>query len=213
MARTAEHHVLVDFVREHKKVVALGQRGNPAQRVKVQHAAGWIAGGIEHDGPGLGRDVRGENLRIDPVAIRLAAGHKHRARASEHEAGIVGDPGRRGNQDLVAGIETGLRSNEDAFLDADRHEDIVDPRLDRILARQLGGDRLAQFGQAGTHRVDHVSAVFGDGGAARLLDVGRRIEVRRAGCKADHMFPGRAHFLHPVCHRQRDGRRDGGDSG
>src|SRR3546814_13419019 len=57
--------------------------------------------------------------------------------------------------------------------------------VEAVLTLELGGDRLAQLGNAGDRRVLCLAAV--DGVDRGFLDIVRRIEIRLAGAEADHV--------------------------
>ena len=103
-----------------------------------------------------------------------------------HRFGI-GGPVRRGQDDLVAGVEQRLERVVDRVLPAVGHDDLA--RFDHV-ARVAGGlrrDRGAQLGEPGRGRVLVVARV-GTRSGGRVDDVRRRREVGLAGTEADDVL-------------------------
>src|ERR1039458_8501283 len=73
-------------------------------------------------------------------------GHGNRAQA-KRDRGISGEAGI-GIEDFVAGIEQGHHREEESDLAAGREYDVGWRNLDVASARQVGGDFLAQGGDA-----------------------------------------------------------------
>ena len=196
----AVHGVGVDevfegLVREHEEIVAPGGLGDRLELGRSEHAAGGVVGGVEEDRPRPRTDPRREvGARHGPPAER----HADRRRSREADQGVVGDPARGGQQHLVARVETGPGRQRDALLDADGDDDLLRVGGDPVLVPELVRDRAAKVLEPGARAVGHVPVVFVERGTGLALDLGRGVELGRAGDEVEHVAARCAQALDAV---------------
>ncbi len=124
----------------------------------------------------------------------------------------VGRPIRGGADDLVARIAQRREGGVDGVLAAVGDEHLGGVDGDAGVAEGLGGDRLAQLGQAAGGCVA-VVAHFGAGGDGRLDDVVGGGEVGFAGAEADDVLPFGLEGLGLGVHGEGGRGGDGGEAG
>ena len=155
--------------------------------------AGGIAGRVEDEPAGFGRDRGLERLWRQFEAGFDACGGNHRLAArQEHHVGVA-DPIGGGDQHLVPGIERGHEGVVEDLLaargDADLRGHIIEP----VVALELGADRRLELGNA-VH-----GGVFGlaflDGADTGGADMRGGREIRLSGPQADHVAPCGLEFL------------------
>ena len=113
--------------------------------------AGRVAGRVQDQPLGPGRDRALEILGLQLEALRLRALHDdRRAVAEQHHLGIGHPVGRRDDH-LVAGIERRQHGVEDDLLAARGDDGLRRLVVEAMVALHLGADRLAQRRRAG-HR-------------------------------------------------------------
>ena len=120
---------------------------------------------------------------VEPEVVRHPDRDRHWRRPDEPGQRFVDRVARVGHEDLVARIDQRQDRVQHHALAADRDEHPV--RLDReaLAGRRVGGDRLAQGGDARERRV--VGRTRVERGLGRSPDVGRGIEVRLADLEVD----------------------------
>ncbi len=106
-------------------------------------------------------------------------------RGGAHEAGqrLVDGVARVGHEDLVARVDQAEDGVQHHALAADRDEDLLRIGGHALAQVHVGGDGLAQGGDARERRV--VGGALVEGLLGRLAHVGRRIEVRLADLEVD----------------------------
>ena len=179
----------VDVVGEHAHIGMIDQYVRDGGHLvpRVGRARG-VAGRVEHQPAGTGRDRGGERLRPELEPVGRAGRHDHRRPFRQHHHVGVGDPVGRRHDHLVARIEARHQRVVEHVLGAGAHADLVGRVVEIVLPRELAGDRLLQRGQAvdagvlGLARLNRLDA----GG----LDGVRRVEVGLAGAEADHVLAG-----------------------
>ena len=196
--RIGVDEVLEGLVREHEEVVAPGGVGDRLELGRPEDAAGGIVGRVEEDRPRpRGDPLREVGLRqhlVGPLVERHADGYRPR----EPDEGVVGDPARGEQQHLVARVEAGPGSERDALLDPDGDDDVVRVGGDPVLAPELVRDHAAKVLEPRAQAVGHVPVVFVDRGVGFALDLGRGVELGRAGDEVEHVVARRAQALDAV---------------
>ena len=117
-------------------------------------------------------------------------------------------PVGRGDDDLIAGVQRGLKQVIQAVLGAAGDEDLIGAVFEPVFTPELVADRLFQRGRAVNGRVFGL-ALF-EGGDRGLLDVLRRVEIGFARAEADDVPSRGAQFGRAGRHRERGGRFDAG---
>ncbi len=210
MPGVAVDQVLVDLVGDHPDAVLHGPAADRLDLLRRVDGAGRVRRRVEQQHLGA-RGPRGlQLLDGDQVTGRLVGGHHHRNTARQGDRLGVGGPVRRGQQDLVARVDQGLKRLVDGLLAAIGHQHLTGLHGVVGIAPGLRGDGLAQLRQAGRRAVAVVLRV-GAGGDGGVHDRLRRREVRLAGAEPDHRSAGRLEGLRLGVHGQRGGLADPAD--
>ena len=168
--------VLVDVVGEHPNVrVAAQHLGEPFQILRRVERAGRVAGIVEDQPLRLRGECPLELLGRQPERVRPRGRDHHRRTAREQHHVGVAHPERRGDDDLVVGVERRGEGVVDDLLAAVAHQHLVGGIAQCVLAIELAADGLAQLGDAGERRVFRLP--LDDGAHRRDLDVVRGVEV------------------------------------
>ena len=176
--------VLVDVVRHHQHVGMPGQHvGEGAVLRDGVAGARWIAGRIDQQPARLsgdgGLELGGRDL--EAVLLRASNGHGDALAGENHVR--IGDPVGGRNDHLVAGLQRGLERAVDGALRAIGDDDVSRAVGETVLAVQLGGNGLPQFGRPGQHGVAGRARLDGPGGGG--ADVRRGVEIGLADDQAD----------------------------
>ena len=180
--------LVVNIVGEHPDIGVLQQHvANGAQLLGRISGAGGVAGGVEEEPFGFGRDGGLQILGAQLEPVILAAGHEYgRALGQRHDIRVA-HPARGGDNHLVARLHGGQHGVENNLLAAGGNDNFFRLVIDAGVAQEFGGNGLAQrrgagnigvFGIAGLNRLD-----------GRLLDVLRRVEIRLSGGQANNVTP------------------------
>ena len=182
-------HLPVDLVGEDRDV---GKARQPFdQRVDLRlggDAAGRVGRRIEDDQPRLGRDQVQRFLGREGEAVLFADRDRHGPRAGELDHRAIDRKSGIGIEDVGAGLAEHQDRREHGDLAArhDHHE--VGRHLDAEAPVDVGGDRLAQFLDAGRRRVAVVAVA--QRLHRRLDDVLGRAEIGLADAEVDDVAAG-----------------------
>jgi hypothetical protein len=166
-----------------------------AQRPEVGLAVGGsrgIAGRVQDDPLGLGRDRPLERRGLQLEALRLGAVDDHRHAVAEQHHLRIGHPVGRRDDHLVARVEGGQHGVEDDLLAARGDDGLGGLVVEAVIALHLGADRLTQGGRSRHGRVPRV--VVADRLDPGFLDVVGGREVGLAGGEANDVLAGRFHL-------------------
>ncbi|OQC66001.1 MAG: hypothetical protein BWX50_01460 [Euryarchaeota archaeon ADurb.Bin009] len=191
---------LVDLVGKREYIVVPADIGDQPERVRVQHRAGGVRGGVDHDHPYPGADSLEQGI-VDLERLgreRVVPGKAARYTGT----GLVGDPGGVEDEHLVAGVQDGLHRLVYGVFCPAGDDHLIRLCRKPVLAGDLLGNRARQLRYAGTRGVMRLSAA--ESVDTGILDVCRGIEVRLPDREADDIDT----FLrHPLCRvRYLDGR-------
>ena len=144
-----------------------------------------VAGRVEQEPLGLGRDGLGQDFRLQLVAVLDAAVGGHGlAAAEQHDVG-VGHPVGRRDHDLVAGVQRAQQRVVEHLLAAGADRDLRRLVVEAVLALELGADGGLELGDAVDVGVLRLALLEGaDGG---VLDVVGRVEIGLARRQRDHV--------------------------
>ena len=145
--------------------------------------AGRVRRRAQDDPLGLRRDRLLQRVGLQLEALRRRAHHRHRLAPGERHHFRIAHPIGRRDDHLVARIDGGHQRVVEHLLAAGANNDLVRLVGEAVLALELGGDRLLQFGKAVDRGVLGLAGL--DGADRRQLDVGRGVEVGLAGAEAD----------------------------
>ena len=140
--------------------------------------------------------------------LRLRRRNDHRNAADHTDLLGIADPVRRGNNDLVAGIEQREKSGVQARLGAVGDDNGVIIKVHAEVFLHAVRDRRARFDRAGRRRI--LRLTFLNGTDPRFLDMVGRIKIRLPCPKAYDGDTLRLHLLEFRVDRQRCGRSNGG---
>jgi len=151
----------------------------------VIHRTGGIAGRHNQDDARARRDRPGHGLGVDDEFVFRPGHHWHRFGTGQLGDLGVAHPVGRWNDDLVAFVQQHVEGVEQGLLGARADHDLFGVDLETMGLAQPSRGRLAQL-WCPLH-----CGVLGGPGIERLLggflDVNRRIEIRLARAKADHV--------------------------
>ena len=142
------------------------------------------------------------------ICVR-AAGNGHRRCPSQQHDFRIAHPVRRGDNDLVAGVQRGDQRIEQHRLSARRDVHLGRLVVQPVFTLELAADRLLKFRDAVRGRV--LRLAFADRADGGFLDVLRRVEIRLAGAEADHIQTLALHLVGLGRHGNRGGRLHAGD--
>ena len=207
VARIAVDQLFVNLIGNDVEIVLHGQVGQLLQLLARPHAAVGVGGGVEHKGLGARRDALFQILHPGQKALRLRAVEKHRAALGHaHHLGIAYPAGLIHNH-LVAGVEDGLKRVVQRVLGAVGYDNLIHLVAQAVVVEHAVGDGRAQLQRAGHGGVTGLAAI------QRILEGlahhGRRIKIRFACGKADHIHPLRTQRLGFGIHGQGGGRGNG----
>ena len=197
--------LLVDLVGERVEVVVTADIGDEPERIPIEHRAGGVRGGVDHDQLRPGADGLEEGV-VDLEGFggeRVVPGDG----ACELHAGLVGDPRRIEDERLVARVQHGLHRLVDGVFRPAGDDHLALLRGKAVLAGDLLRDRGRQRGYPGARGVMRLAAA--EGVDAGVLDMLRGIEIRLPDGEADDID---ALLRHPLCgvrDLDRRGRSDG----
>ena len=174
------------------------------QRFQVCRRIGsprWVRRRIEHQPLRLGRNRFGQLLWGQAESTSLVRFDDDRCRTAQlNNVGIAYPIGCR-NDHLVTRIECRQKGIEDDRLATRRHHRVRWFIVEPVLALELVGDRLAQFGNSLNRRVAGLVAL--DRTKRGLLDIVGRGKVRLAGTKANDIAALRDQIARFLRHRNR----------
>ena len=131
-----EHDAVVRLVRQQVDraadllLVRRQQPGQGAQRLRRVDAPAGVVGRVDDDGPGPRRQRPRRWPRRSRSQLSAVDLHAHRDRAPVQRQRLVEEPGRRVEDDLVAGIDDGVQRGRQPAERAVGHADVV------VLVRQ-----------------------------------------------------------------------------
>jgi hypothetical protein len=128
--------------------------------------------------------VQLRRCKLKTVVLAARDGYGHAITGQRHIR--IGDPVRRGNDDLVARLNGGRQGAVDRALCAVGHDDFVGVVGQAVLTLQLGGDRLPQLDGSLHRRVAGCARFHGPG--SRLADVRRRVKIGLADDQIDDLL-------------------------
>ncbi len=138
---------------------------------------------------GTRRDRRVEVLGTQFETVVLRTGHRNRGAVAQQYHFRVGDPERRRDRDLVAGVDRGDQRVVQHLLAAGADGDLRGLVIEPVLALEFVADRALQLDPPVEHGVARLAAPHRRD--RRLLDVRRRIEIGLPDRQADDIAPGR----------------------
>ncbi len=176
--------MLVHVVGQHPDMRMLHQ--HVGQRLELGARigrAGGVRRRVEHHPLGPRRDRALQGFRLQLVAVLHAGRHDDRLAPVDRHHLRVADPERRGDDDLVAGVHRHQEGVVEDLLAAGGDDGVGGLVVEPVLPLELGGDRLAQRGNAEHRRILGLAAP--DGVDGRVLDVVGRVEVGLADRQRD----------------------------
>ncbi len=168
------HQAGVDFVGNHIKAVAVRQFHDGLEPVGLGDRTGGVAGGVQDDGHGAGRDPAGDivGIRLEPLRFAKHIGNG-RAVGQADQRGIAHVAGF-GIQHLVAGVHDGKQRVQDGGLGARGHRNLRRIHTHTLTAMLVLGDGFPQFGNAlGQHIVGFALLHGPVGGLHNVLGCGK----------------------------------------
>ena len=138
-------------------------------------AAGGVVGGGQNDGLGLFIDSGLQGLRVHLEVVVLRGQVHGHAPAQPGDGGVQAE-GRRGDDDLIAGIQHGGKRDMQALGGADGQDDLLGVIVQAVFPLLEFGDGLQHIGIAVAGRIVGVIGV--QRGLGRLLHHVRGILVR-----------------------------------
>ena len=167
----------VHVVAEDEDGLVLQNAVNGVQGFLGVDASGGVVGRGEDNGPGPGGDGRLQGLGVDLEAVVLRGqGHGHAP--AELGDGFVEAEGRRGDDDLIPGVQHGGQADKQALRGPDGQDDFIGRIAEAVGPLLKFGDGLQHVGVAVAGGI--VGVVPVQGGLGGLLDHVGGVLVRLA---------------------------------
>ena len=158
----------------------------------VDHA-GRVGRVVEHERLRFIRDGGFKLLRRHFKMLRLGRRYDHRNAAHHTDLLRIADPVRRGNDDLIAGVEQREKRSIKARLGAVGDDNGIIIKVHAEIFLHAVRDRLTRFDRAGRRRILRLS--LPDGTDSRLFDMVGRIKIRLPCPKAHDRYALGLHLL------------------
>ena len=171
------------------------------------HCARGVAGRIEDEELGFGRDRRFELFGRDFQPVLFTRFHIDGNAAQRFDDFGIGEPIGRGNDDLVPFVDERVARVENGVLRAVGDDDLRGFVFKSVVALEFFADRAAQFGQSRRGRVLRFPLLKRLD--ARFDDMRGRGEIGFADAEIDDALAGSLHCLRLCADRQRLRRRNG----
>ena len=183
----------VNFVGEHPDARLFADLADGADLRLGIHRARGVGRGVEDEHLRFGGDRLLEVVGRDFKVVFLVPLDEHAHAAADFDHLGVGEPVRRGDDDLVPLLDEREHRIEDGVLCARGYDDLRHIVVQPLLLLEFFGDLLAQGGKAGRGRI--LGAAVIERLFRRVDDMLRGIEVRLAGAEADDGLSFRFHRL------------------
>ena len=178
--------VLIDLVGDdHHPLVTCQHIGQTAQLVAAVDAARGVAGRAQDDEAGLGGDCSLELGGSDLEVLVEGGGYEYALATGQVDHLHITHPCRRGDDDLVAGVDKRHDRVAQRVLGAVAHDNLLGSVVQAILVLEFGADGLAQRQVAGNGRIEREVVVHGLLGS--LFDVVGGEEVGLAHREVNHV--------------------------
>ena len=184
---------VIDLVGDDVDVLLHADLGQSLQLLPAVHGAGGVAGVVQDHALGLGGNGGGELLGGDLEFVSLGGMDDDRNAAHHADQLGIADPVRRGQDDLVPGIDKGAEGHIDTGLGAVGDGDLLEVVIQTAVCLQTGADGFAQLHSAAGGSIAGIVVV--DGRVTGGLDVVRRGKIGLTGAEADDVLPLRLHLL------------------
>ena len=155
------NQAVVYVVADHVDARLLCHARHGVERCRVEDAARRIVGRADDDGLGRRRHASTKCVLVNLELRRLRI-QKDRLGVVGHDDALVQAKGRRGDNDLVAGVEHGHKRSRQGLGRTIGQDDLVS-RKRKARVAHICGQRLAQGGAAVIGRIVRVAAVQGSG--------------------------------------------------
>ena len=153
---------------------------------RVIGSAGWVAGVVQDQPLGLGRDRGFQLLTGHFEAGILAALHDHRRAFCQRHNIRVGNPARGGDDRLITRIDRRNQRIKDHLLAAGGDQDFLRRVLNPRVALELGADRAAEFHRAGYIGVFRLPTL--NRRNRRVFHIAWGVEIRLPGRQANDIL-------------------------
>ena len=179
---------VVDIVADYVDARLLCHARHGVERYRVEDAARGVVGRADDDGLGCRRHTGTKRFLVD-LELRGLRIQKDRLGVVGHDDALVQAKSRRGDNDLVAGVEHCHKRSRQGLGCAVREDDLVSRKRKACVAH-ICGQRLAQGGTAVVGRIVRVAAVE-RGGHLDADHVGRgKIGLTKRKRNASRMLCG-----------------------
>ena len=207
MLLAAVDQLFVDLIGHDVEVVLHGQVRQLLKLLARPHAAVGVGGRVEDKGLGARGDelfkIRHRGQKV--LAFRAVQKDRHAPGHADHLR--VAHPAGPVNDDLVAGVQNGLKGIVERMLGAVGDDDLVHAVDKAVIRLKPRGDGAAQLQRARHGRVAGHAQVHGF--LHGFADGGGGFKIRLARGKADHVYALAAQLLGPGVHGQGGGGGDG----
>ena len=196
--------LLVNLIGNHIEPARHGQLGDLAKLIAAEDRARRVARRVDQQHLRALGHKGCQIARLGDIVVLALRLHKHRHAARQADHLRIGNPARRGDDHLVAGVEQRAQRRIDGELRAVGNDNLGRRIGQRIVAQQLVADRLPQRQRARRR------GVLGQAHIQRLMrcgtDVLGRHKVRLTGAEGDDITAIGCHLLGLRVDRQGRGR-------
>ena len=167
-ARPIVYELFVDLVGDDKDLLPDAHLRDSFQLLARIERPGWVTGGVQDEGLGVGGHRIGEIPGSKPEPVFFVGGHENRVSPRELHLIGVRNPAGGGDQHVVPRVVKDLGQVEEVRLRAGGDDDLVRGVSEAVVALELVANGLLQIGDAVVGRVFREIGV--EGGLGGALD-------------------------------------------
>ncbi len=193
----------VDLVGDDQKIVLQDDFGNPFKTVAVEDRPGGVVRRVEDQDLGAGRQDGGEGLRLKAKSVLFPTWNKDGLSLVQENLVRVGNPGRRGKENLIPRVDQNLKELEKGMLGAIGGHNLPGRKVEPLVSPELLPNRLLELGDAADGRV--LGKAFFQCLDRRVLDGRGGVEVRLSSGKVEDIDSFGLQL--PGTRREEQGRR------